>query len=272
MAKPQRPFAIDELPENLRKDVAKALRRATRYVDGIELLSAHQDQESEVLLALAFFVFEDACSVMVDQVVPAGKRALELLDQAAQQGAAEDKVKRYQARIKRVLKREEKREAQVLALMERDHNDLSLDEVTDLAYTLSDKPGLKHKALAAKLWGVAENLANKEAPTKSGYFRCRLGISLWDSGQTAAAQPYLDEMMDRQIPCGDLVRSFSLLAANRIIQESLETDDPASIARVFRELTRRVEDFPVAKTVRKRLLSAAKRHGAALDAVKDAIS
>jgi tetratricopeptide (TPR) repeat protein len=84
------PFSVDRLPESLRDvvrpGIQEALARDNAYHAIEEYWEDGGDRSAPTLLAYAFMRFTEACEIHVDQQVEEAERALDLCEEAREQG------------------------------------------------------------------------------------------------------------------------------------------------------------------------------------------
>jgi len=260
----KRPFDPAQLPPELRAAIDQGLHLTAALELHDAAAEAEAPQLGHLLAAEGYCVFEEGLEFMVHEVVERGHRALELFKRARKAGLPAELVKAYRSKVQRLVKKEEAREAKVMALLGQDPETLDLDSVKSLAYLLDDRDGARNRALSAPLWSLLAERQPK--PVDAGFARCRLGLALWHAGQREQARPLLEAMVRQEFETYDAEGSM-LLAGYCILEEALERDDPDEILTTWRRLDQAVRArsperlFPYAIKLRIRVRGIARRLG-----------
>jgi hypothetical protein len=190
------PFSCEKLPQSVRSVVLDVEARDADWeygdiVDSIEaILEEGSPRSPDLLVALAWYRFEFAECVMVDDILDAGRAALVLIDEATIDNKV---VSRLRVNAQRVVRREEQELVRVAKLVSVPEERLTLRQTKDLAYWLSNQPEAERKARAARLWLILYE-RQPESETYHGtkfYNFARGAICLAMFGQYEMAEPML---------------------------------------------------------------------------------
>lgn len=227
--------------------------------DSLEDFVHAHDPNGDVLAALAYCVFEEAMTVLVDEVVASSERVLLLLERARKAGLPPATAKSFRARVQRVLREERRREEQVLQLLERPVEQLDFTEVRKLADELDKRGGAVNCRRAAQLFQLAADKAPDDLD--ANYYLCRVGTSLAKCGDWEEALPWLERMASRDLVPDDpvLYDSFAMLAYNSLLEHAILTRDQEGFLKWWAKAktcgTKRA--YPAAHNTQDQILQAA---------------
>jgi hypothetical protein len=220
------------LPDDQDVALAHALERED-WATALLLLRDHLPTEPAPpprLLALqAFLRFQDALTVMQEELVPASQEALALLERAAEAGLPMDDVAPLREEVERALAAETAAELRAEALTPEAARAAPLEQVVDAAERL--RPS--RPAHAAALFLVAAGRDAAHAPLH----RADAGVALHLAGERDQARPLLEEALaaDWRSPALRPGRLRTDWAASLLIEDALAAGDGERVARLWAE-------------------------------------
>jgi len=188
------PIDLADLPEPLAEIVGEADEEEL-WGDAIDPIEDWLDETGQrppaVLVALAYVLYRDALDIMVDEVEERGTRALALLDEA--------KLTKQTAKLRREITRSvsrdraytKEREERVAATRERPLEELTREELREVAYNHAKTPA--GAAMAARAWVLASNMATTDYDKHDCIGRAALEFA--EAGDWAEAMPRLEAIV-----------------------------------------------------------------------------
>ena len=178
-----------------------------------DLLAENRAETSTPTLQLvrACAIFSDAFEIMIDQIIPASREALQLIDQAERQGLSKSVASPYRREIEAVLEEEIQRENEEIAdaMAALESGSATADQLASLAYKASDRD--QHK-LAAEYFLKAAELETEAAshrnplakPDSTMNHLVRAGTHFAEAGEFSRAYPFLRQAIEFDWKAGRL--------------------------------------------------------------------
>lgn len=199
-------------------------------IDRVEDLLKEQ-RSPDLLVAYAVVLFEDTVCIMVDEVATRFPQILELLKEAVSLGYPAAALKRFRARVRRLLKRDADNRAAVLALLDEDPATLDLRSVTRLAFALAEKPA--SAARGGELYRLAWQRYQAEgaAAHRVDDNRGRAALAFAKAGRWADALPELRWLVSEETKAVDSWQiQFAWCA---LLEHARKTGDDATLRADF---------------------------------------
>ena len=218
------------LPDEQDLALARVLERED-WATALLLLRDHLPAEPapRLLALLAFLRFQDALTVMQEELVPASQEALALLERAAEGGLSLEQVAPLREEVEHALAAETAAELRAEALTPEAARTAPLEAVVDAAERLRNA----RPAQAAALFLVAAERDPAHAPLH----RADAGVALHLAGERAQARALLEEALQADWRSAALrpARLRTDWAASLLLEDALASDDRERVARLWAE-------------------------------------
>jgi hypothetical protein len=239
----------ERLPTELRRLVREqdAWTVAERTAELLE-----QRKDADLLVAHVVALFVDTVEIMVDAVEERFPEMLDLLSEAVKLGYPASDLRKLRGRIRRILKKQRERRAEVLALLDEDPETLDIRSVTSLAYELGQKPTTAHHA--GELYYLAADRYDAEnaPPYQINDNRARGALAFAKAKKWDRCLEHLETLVsDTPIGVADWAVGFAFA---HLIDHELEQDDYEAATVWFdravqwaQDADRSTDYFPVAR-------------------------
>ena len=190
------PFQASHLPEAVRTTVDEHLtrRRFAAAAHSLEqYLAAGGERSADVLAALAYCLFEDACLVQLDEIIPRGARAQELLHEAAALTGDPARFRGFESRVSSKVKLAVAEQKQIDAFLNASVEELDGPELSSLAHRLFSRLTIGTYRQAARLFERAAAKAQQQ-PWADGplHYQAFAGIAYARGTDFESARPLLE--------------------------------------------------------------------------------